>query len=363
MSASPVESRLAALISAYADRAPVDVDPIAMARNAAATSRHGPRLVVSGLANRELAFVVLMLALVTAAVAGALVAGADLFRRDVDELLTGRELVDPFVGLPPEGAPPSSPKTGELTLAFDARIPAIGMDVHSMRVYTDGRLIWHRNLEDSNPAASRSAFGARTPTTAVIEQLLTAKGVEMLRSEVMRTATVIGPVQGSDYVRLHPGGGSGVYWGGIAVRLGGQLRAVDWSDAALPGRLANPGAWLPADGWADRRIGAFVPARYAVCLWHDPSESFASTTFRLPAAVKPHLANAPVVIGATIEPPTCYAVSTDVVRNIVTSLDEEGLERLNGLMYRIPDVTGPGRTFVGIDPIVPSGEVYCTDCG
>jgi hypothetical protein len=78
---TPLENRVAALISAYADRAATDVDPIAMTRIVAG-SRYGnvPRLPFRSV-GVWLGFAVVVMALLITIVAGALVAGGQL-RRD-----------------------------------------------------------------------------------------------------------------------------------------------------------------------------------------------------------------------------------------------------------------------------------------
>jgi len=91
---SSIETRVTALIVAYADLAPTEVDPIAVTRVAAA--RHGHRgwwRAKVGPAGRGLVFIMLVVALVASVVAGALIAGSEPFRRDPHDLLVGRGLV------------------------------------------------------------------------------------------------------------------------------------------------------------------------------------------------------------------------------------------------------------------------------
>ncbi|MGA9160565.1 MAG: hypothetical protein WB297_06830 [Actinomycetota bacterium] len=64
-----------------------------------------------------------------------------------------------LVGLAPEGAVPSSPKTGELVLSVSRASP-----FHAAYVYADGRLIWTKEH------------------VGWLEQRLTLEGVELLRS-------------------------------------------------------------------------------------------------------------------------------------------------------------------------------------
>ena len=79
----PNESRVAALIAAYADRAPIDVDPIAITRLAAARGSSATALVFGRWRGGfGIAIVVLLLALFSALVGASLIAGGQLFRND-----------------------------------------------------------------------------------------------------------------------------------------------------------------------------------------------------------------------------------------------------------------------------------------
>ena len=75
-----------------------------------------------------------------------------------------------LVGLPPVGATPSAPETGELVLAayvFSAEVGRI-----RLWAYSDGRFI---------------SFPQRKGPSGWVEQRLTAEGVERLRSEITST--------------------------------------------------------------------------------------------------------------------------------------------------------------------------------
>jgi hypothetical protein len=263
-----LERRVAALIGAYADRAPIDVDPMAMTRQAAAASRR-PASVRFGFmpAGRGLAFTLVILALLGAVVAGALIAGAQLVRRDPVKILTDRAFVEPFIGFPPEGVAPSTPETGQLVLSFNGRVHSIGLDFHRVWLFADGRLIWKRNLEGTGSRA----FGASDPTTAVIEQRLTPEGVELMRSRVMAAGLHdIEPADAiTDRTTWHL---PGALWGGLVVHDGERLVDASWSDGELPELLADPASWIPASAWVDRRVGAYIPFRYAVCFGHGRNE-------------------------------------------------------------------------------------------
>lgn len=339
---SRFEARVAELIAAYADRAPIDVDPMAMTRLAAAdVGRRAPAWVGFAPAGRSLGFPLFVMATLATLVVGALIAGGQPFRRDPDEILIERALVEPFIGLPPEGAPLSTPETGELVLSFGGRPNAIGLKFHRVWVYSDGRLIWIR--EGNLP------FGASTGSTGVLEQRLTPLGVELMRSEASTG------LHEDDPDRWHK---PGVLWGGIKVRDGEQLVDVKWLDPELPGRLADPTSWLPASAWEDQRIGGYVPSRHAVCL--EPS----GLIDVLPDPTKELIltrANRIAGPARNSEDLRCpYRVTTEDARAIIATLDEAGLQRRPYLRYHIP--LGLSQGWVEILPVLPNGDVVC-DCG
>jgi hypothetical protein len=79
---TPLETRVAALISAYADRAATDVDPIAMTRIAARARYDIPQWLPFRPVGLRLGFAVVVMALLITIVVGVLAAGGQLLRRD-----------------------------------------------------------------------------------------------------------------------------------------------------------------------------------------------------------------------------------------------------------------------------------------
>jgi len=240
--------------------------------------------------------------------------------------------------------------------SFLGRVNALARDLHSMWVYADGRLIWKSNLE----GAPNGAFGSTEPTSAVIEQRLTREGVELLRSEVMASARILRPVGVREDTTA--GGRPGVLWGGLTIGDGNQLFAATWSDPLLPGRLANPAAWLPPGAWADQRIGGYVPTRYAVCgvilTNSGPVDHLPRILPQLPDAVERLLRDQ----GAAVTgpgPSGCLEVRTDDARAIVSALDAAGFPR------RVPEYPdyAVGPDVLTLWPIFPHGEVPCVTCG
>ena len=353
---SPIETRLTELFAAYADRAPVDVEPVATARLVAeGAARRRARPGASSLIDRSPALVFLVVALLVAIAAGALVVGRELARDDL-RMLTDRAIVEPFTGLPPEGAAPSTPETGELVLGFDGRVYSVDLDFHRMWVYADGRLIWKSNLDGvvAGGREWRSRFGASEPTTAVIEQRLTPLGVELLRSEVMSTAVVGQPHHlGEDPTAW---GRPGVLWGGMTVRIADETFTATWSDPTLPRRLANPASWLPASAWADQRIGAYVPSRYAVCI--EPRGLVGGLPEPAASLIRSRSLEIVAPNPGDMDPRCPYQVTTDDARAIAAALDAAGLERERLDPLRWQRLGG----FVELLPVVPNGDSVC-NCG
>ena len=366
-----LERRVSALISAYADSAPVAVDPFAVARFAAASSG---RRWWSTPADRGLAFVGAVVLLVVAITVGAVAVGADPFRRQPNDFLTRSGFVEPFIGLPPEGAPPSSPESGDLVFSFYGRVDSIGLDFHRTSLYADGRLIWTRNLDwrtDPNPGRVRGgevvgtpAFGGMEPTTAVIEQRLTPEGVEALRSEVMATARTVGPYRSDEDINAQ---GPGVLWGGMTINVANERFVATWSDPGLPGRLADPESWLPAAVWADQRIAGYVPARYAYC--YDTPVDAGWAMQALPVSAHEVLVGpATTVVAAGQNGPRCpYRVSLDGARALSGALEEAGMVRETGahsIGYRVTEPGRPEGAFftVYLLPVLPDGDIVC-ECG
>jgi hypothetical protein len=338
---SRFERRISLLVDAYADRAPRDFDPFAVAR-AAASSRRGYGSVL--LPSMQPAWAVFAaIGLLLALLGSALIVGGQLFRHSQERWLA--EPVPPFIGLPPLGADPSEPEEGELVLDFGARMPMLGMEAHGGFLYADGRLIWHRNLDGNNLAEANLIFGDLPPTNAVIEQRLSPEGVELIRQEVLAHR---GPENGQVN---KPGTWP---WGWIDIVIDGRLQPIDWDDARLPVRLADPGSWLPPSAWADRTLRGYVPSRYAIC--PTPEVVFSE----LPATVARRL-RADDAFPGPGEPrvDTCYAVTTTVAREIEAAFEAAGVERIVtvGMVgYRLRVAEECCDSVVNFLEILPDGQ-------
>jgi hypothetical protein len=308
----------------------------------------------------RLALLIAVTALLLVGMLAGLAATGALRDDDRDNVGPERGFVEPFIGLPPAGAPLSTPATGELVLSFYGRVSTTE-DVHGIWVYADGRLIWRRNLDDHvSSDALRRGFGAAEPTRAVIEQRLTPEGVELLRSEVISAGLAgLGPVQDTVPAYCY----RRAYWGLLAVRDGGQLVRGAWCDNELPDRLADFASWLPASAWADQRIGGYVPSRYALCI--DPMEEQARVIERIPEAIRSLLeSRAAPIVQPDADPGCVYEVTTDDARAIAAVLDDAGLEQegfsawVPILRYAIPSGAVSEREgFVAFVSILPNGEL------
>ncbi len=180
------------------------------------------------------------------------------------------DVADPvgIIGLPPEGATPSSPRRGELVLSFMFGHTLGDPGRFNVNVYAAGRLIWQR-LGDSRGDGNPN-------TTGLIEQRLTLEGVELVRSEVLST--------GLFDLDLHFMSAHSLLSGDVRVLSGDRLVRVTWGDIGpddaamtlptleqaaalqrLDARLADPSSWLPESAWENPELRAYVPSMYSVC--------------------------------------------------------------------------------------------------
>ena len=229
-----------------------------------------------------------------------------------------------FVGLPPDGAPPSRPKTGELVLGYFGRQFTHWYEVW---VYADGRLVWQREGDVSE--------GANEYATGYLEQRLTPEGIELLRARGSAEAALFG----------------------------------------FPWRPPYPASWLPPRAWADREIRAYVPSRYAVCYQGllRPIEPSRILSW-LPASAAELMRSR----ASDVEPDErrfrrsrgrCSDLPTEEARAVAEALEEAGLRQdpfqsPYALTYYLR-APGPAwkEAVVRFEPILPHGEVGCSSCG
>lgn len=231
-----------------------------------------------------------------------------------------------FIGLPPPGATPSTPSTGELveTYWISGSLPFDG----AAHLYADGRLIWFEYYEEQS--------------TGYLEQWLTPEGVELVQA--------------------------------LATRWRPHGIEVMWLDPRyLPNRL-------PASAWADMTIRPYVASGYAACLMvsnaagtFEDSIPFATVSEKLamlPAATAELLRDRATVSGYE-GPFHCLGMTTQDARLLDAALGDAGLAQDEWrntylLEYHI-DLDGDGpetlQLNVWFEPILPDGTISCTSCG
>src|SRR5262245_3618133 len=290
-----------------------------------------------------------------------------------------------FESLPPVGATPSAPESGELVIQY-------WVDTEDLQpanggrgwVYADGRLITGdarpmpvREKSDLPEAANRWSSG-------LLEQRLTPEGVELLRSEIVSTGL---------FEHNEPANRRSSPHNVIQVRIGGRLvrhqakgaAASDEFPKQLRHRLANPASWLPASAWAERRLRPYVASTCSVGYHAQPETLERSRILSLlPATARDMLRAKNAVAehfhlgygGFPLIPITGYSsvLTTEQARALAKALDGAGLDR-GGLMwgFEIPGTSvdpprpekGPVRNkvFIGFSPYLPHGETVCLACG
>ncbi|HEU5064628.1 MAG TPA: hypothetical protein VFT86_01910 [Gaiellaceae bacterium] len=280
-----------------------------------------------------------------------------------------------FVGLPPVGATPSAPESGELVIQY--RVDTEDLEpANGARgwVYADGRLITLRHKSDLPEAANRWSSG-------FLEQRLTPEGVELLRSEIVSTGL---------FEHHQPARFDDSPHNVIQVRIGDRLvRAQASFPKGLRERLANPESWLPASAWANRQIRAYVASKYAVSYGGQLQTIERSRLLPLlpiPAADLLSAQDAVPLrgfIGGGGYPrisTTSYVsdLTTDEARALAQALDDAGLEEHTpadqlAYSFEIPGTSvdpplpekGPvrNRVFIAFEPYLPHGEWECAPCG
>lgn len=281
-----------------------------------------------------------------------------------------------FIGLPPQGATQSTPESGELVVNFYGRSSTLGGPLSRVWVYADGRMIWNR--EGDVPQ------GANERTSGFLEQRLTPDGVELLRSEVLSTGLF-----GHDLTLLSQRFGELTVWGWVQVRVGDRLIRVNWEDPSSDpekddGTIATPeqvsalvrvdalitdaASWLPASAWEVRKIRAYVPSRYAVCLAvGGPAPPIEPSRILplLPEPARDLLRAREFAPGAR---GGCTDLTTAEARALGDALKAAGLEHFKGqridlsvLAYRL-EISGRIGAVI-FEPYLPHGEFTCSACG
>jgi hypothetical protein len=286
-----------------------------------------------------------------------------------------------FIGLPPQGATPSSSESGELEIFYWVGDPEGNLGRSRAWVYADGRLLWLRGGTDLNLTGAANRF-----STGFLEQRLTPEGVELLRSEIL-SAGEFGH-EPPPYPYPCPEGERPGNYGCVppnAPPLGSEPHPVPFTIEVrnvgllvsvhhgrdlerLEARLTDPESWLPASAWADRETRAYVPSRYEVCYGAFPPRRVTEPSHilsLLPAAA------ADILRGKD----TCSDITVDEARTLAKALEDGGPARMADpdgtfrtgyfrLEYRFESpAQGHEGVAIAFEPYLPHGEVICSPCG
>jgi hypothetical protein len=283
-----------------------------------------------------------------------------------------------IVGLPPEGATPSSTEPGELVVRFEGT----GDPWSTLWVYADGRLISSRYgyvLEDSNEAF-----------IGLTEQRLSPSGVEYLRSEIIATSLFASDLalareDGGPFLEIHVWNGDRLVRVTWAHRLNwkvGQDAPIATAEQAraltkLSALLTDQGSW-PTSAWEDETFRAYVPSLYSVCfgvraadaapgIWLGPIEPEVSWA-QLPESAQDLLrAGVPTQEDSNSSGMHnnggCSQVTTDDARALTRIFQNAGIHRNEPetgafwLGYSLSDQSGSGNeVWIQFGPVLPHGE-------
>lgn len=300
-----------------------------------------------------------------------------------------------FIGLPPLGATPSAPESGELVLHWvgDSATHAkpnwkgdVNPPFAETLVYADGRVIWQRDgLRPQDPLQP----------SGYLEQRLTPEGVELLRTEVAglldRSRALLEPVPAADGPAANKGGltlfvpeeyGELATWGAVESSADGSFVRLQWvagdphdfeddprspwpGASATPEQvsalrridalLTDPASVLPSSAWAVRDVRAFVASNYAVCITSPTSKDVSQLLPLLPARAADLLRNKSWT--RTYVDSHCAKLTTDEAREVAGAVS--GLPRHAwplALIYDIADAGTWSATMIEFDPYLPHGR-------
>jgi hypothetical protein len=329
-----------------------------------------------------------------------------------------------FIGLPSVGATPSTPESGELVVRWEGGAAPLSPQQHRSDivrawVYADGRIIW-----DRRPFHAKGGIpeGANEFTSGYVEQRLAPEGVELVRAAVAelldrsRTLVVTIPAEeklwtgianvrsalfvpkdyadntgivaapdGDRHARLHVRGiatkndhvrGDEV----VADVVDGTLATPEQLSALrrVHALLTDPASVLPSSAWAVRKIRAYVPSHYAVCVNTSPPKDASELLSLLPARAADLLRDksrtrsdggvTKIYDGTDVDTPgviDCYKVETEDAREVADALS--GLVREQGwgthwLAWRVDQAVAgePAEwnpTDISIEPYFPDGRI------
>lgn len=252
-----------------------------------------------------------------------------------------------FIGLPPEGAAPSSTTGAPLVLEWFGG-DADGWGKSDVWVFADGRLIVERE--------AKLPQGANERQTGYLERCLSPAGVESLRRHVIEEGLILTDEP--------------PYPAWLRVRAKDGRPLIDFDPLAIDEqRLLEPETWLHESDWIDKRYRPYVPTTYSFCSSVPPP-----LVGSLRQAVASLLRSRTLSIGL-FPAETCATLKTDEARHVVEMLENEWFRSdydgppaaLDvGLSTReTSNVTGNNRfgmLYLSIEPVLPDGQLTC-NCG
>jgi len=317
-----------------------------------------------------------------------------------------------FIGLPPRGATPSAPESGDLVVhweGFTPTLPAQGRanDIVRVWVYADGRIIWDRRPHHPGPETGIPE-GANEFNSGYLEQRLTPKGVELVRSAIAglfersRTLLETFPASGVPLLLARKGRSALIVpedfpsVGSMELSDGDRLLRLGWHTPCHPTDLGcggttataeqvaalrrvdmlvtDPASVLPSSAWAVREVRAYVPSHYAVCIDTSPPKDASHLLSMLPARAAELLRGKSrtrlggevqeareggrvVVLGRSVR--YCFKVETEQAREVaeaLSGLDPEPGWKGYALAYRVAEpVNKLNPTWIWFEPYFPHG--------
>jgi hypothetical protein len=309
-------------------------------------------------------------AVAAAAAAVALIVGASLLVRnssgdDVDVIdqppptpvpttpTTRPPLPDGLKGLPPEGATPSTPETGQLLANLAVPI----------WVYEDGRVISARWTTGSD-------------WTGFLEQRLSPSGVELVRAEILAN----GPIgecggtmgwyaygDGERVVCERPGESTYVLNGGSSDTHVSPAPDASWYFRLWELPYGAP-SWLPSSAWLDPEPKPFGPSEYQLQIGIVDDAGRAASPIDVPAMLDSLPSEAAGLLSSATPCPAplggansaCVALSTEDARETAAAL---GIGPSDEYSLPFDQLTGLFGTYAfDFVPYLPHGSpVWC--CG
>jgi len=272
--------------------------------------------------------------------------------------------VQGIVGLPPEGATPSTPARGENLLHFWFAHTPGDAGRFSLYLYADGRVIVERI--EGGPEASSHGY---------LEQRLTPEGVDLVLAEVLGTGLL-------DHDRALEGS-PGLIGGGIVLRSDGRLAQLGWGGTdfeegtkpaataptpdevralqALDTQLEDLTSWLPASAWEDPEFKPFVASRFSACyVYNGPDETLGRLgvldLLPPPAGdmIRPLEVTQSFPNGYRQSHPFwCSVMSIEQARQLVAVLPDGSHVGGSGLLYRLSAGENGGTVDLDLGPALP----------